>query len=180
MLGPRSLYGQGASSVYSGEAKHLSFLEAIDLPMKGDPTHRTELARAYDAPSVGRSPMLHKRSTSIDHFRVKIDNWDLHTDDLDRSMLPPSSVKRSISDTGPRRRTLETLTPLSVDNFVPTRCLPLIKIGRSSDDVFGIEADGFHGDQADILMKRMDETNESTLDLSGPRQGTAPGGGDWI
>jgi hypothetical protein len=105
ILGPRSQCSQGASSVYSRDARGLSFMEAIDLPVKGTSNHRVEPGWIKSLPPNRRSGLSHKHSASIDYLKTKIDNWDLHTANLDRSMFPSSAIKRSISDTGPRRVT---------------------------------------------------------------------------
>ncbi len=178
ILGPRSQYSQGASSasVYSRDAKALSLLEAIQLPVKGAVSPHVKPARTRNLPSARRSESTHKQSASIDYLKTKIDNWDLHTD----NMSPSSAVKRSISDTGPRRATAHVSTLPHIDNSVQGKRIPLIQIGRSSDDVFGIEADGFSSDRTSILMKRLARVETSPVILGGLGHGTAPGGGQWI
>jgi len=95
-------------------------------------------------------------------------------------MFLPAAVKRSISDTGPRRGTMPDSDAQNVDRTAPGKSIPLIQIGRSSDDVFGIEADGFRSDQVSILHKRMAYFETSRAILGGLGRGTAPGGGEWI
>ena len=95
-------------------------------------------------------------------------------------MFPSSAVKRSISDTGPRRATFQSSGSRDVDNGRQERSAPLTQIGRSSDDVFGIEADGFRSDQASFLMKRMAQIEASPAILGRLERGTAPGGGEWM
>ncbi|ETI28273.1 hypothetical protein G647_00722 [Cladophialophora carrionii CBS 160.54] len=180
ILGPTSQCSQGASSVYSRDARALSFMEAIDLPVKGSPDHRICPGWVKDQPSERQSGFSHKHSASTDYLKTKIDAWDLHTAHLDRSMYPPSIMKRSISDTGPRRGTKRESSAQVVDLSAPGRSIPVIQIGRSSDDVFGIEVDGFKGHQASIVLKSIGSAKALSAVSGGPARGTAPGGGEWI
>ncbi|KIW73224.1 hypothetical protein PV04_01358 [Phialophora macrospora] len=180
ILGPRSQCSQGASSVYSHDARGLSFTEAIDLPVKGTPNHRLEPGCIKSFPSNRRSGLSHKHSASIDNLKTKIDDWDLHTGSLDRSMFPSSVIKRSVSDGGPRRGTKQESASQVVDTGAQGRSIPVIQIGRSSDDVFGIEVDGFNSHQASIILKSIGYAEALPVVLGGAGRGTAPGGGEWI
>jgi hypothetical protein len=180
ILGSRSQYSQGASSIYSRDARHLSFLEAIDLPVKGKLNDRVEREWSTDLRSAHPCGVLHNHSASIDHVKTKIDDWDLHIADLDKPVMLPTAVKRSVSDTGPRRGTEQGTIVPDFDDKTQYRSVPLIQIGRSSDDVFGIEADGFHRDEANMVLKRMAIIGEPQVSLGEFGRGTAPGGGDWI
>jgi hypothetical protein len=148
-------------------------MEAIDLPVKGTSNHRVEPGWIKSLPPNRRSGLSHKHSASIDYLKTKIDNWDLHTANLDRSMFPSSAIKRSISDTGPRRVTKQEFSAQG-------RSIPVIQIGRSSDDVFGIEVDGFDSHQASIILKSIGYVEAPSAVFGGLGRGTAPGGGEWI
>ena len=180
ILGPRSQCSQGASSVCSRDANRVTLLEAMRLPVQGSTNHQAKPTQIEDLPSSRRSGVCLKQSASTDHLKTKIDNWDLHTGNLDKSMLSPASVKRSISDTGPRRTTRQGFARPTLATRAPSRSIPIIQIGRSSDDVFGLEADGFRSDQTSIVLKRMGRIGLSPIFSGGLERGTAPGGGDWI
>lgn len=127
--------------------------------------------------SVKGSPPKH--SASIDHLRTKIDDWILHTGNLDRSLFASPVIKRSISDTGLQWTTVQHCDGRNASIMQGTS-MPLVQIGRSSDDVFGIEADGFQSNQADILTKRVAHVGTSPVTMGGSARGVAPGGGEWI
>ena len=181
ILGTRSHHSQGASSVYSRDAKELSFLESIDRSGTGT-SYKNEAESVYQMRVLSRnvSRLPRKQSASIDLLTTKINNWDLHTEDLDGSLLSSSAIKRSRSDTGPRRTTSPSLDAQEVKSDVQGKPVPVIQIGRTSDDVFGIEADGFQSHQASILMQRMARVENSPVILGRLGRGTAPGGGEWI
>jgi hypothetical protein len=117
----------------------------------------------------------------MDRLMRKIDDWDLPTGDLGRLVAPTSAIVRSASDTGPQHVASQNSTGFKGEDGAHGHNIPTIRIGRASDDVFGIEADGFRRDQVSILEKRMAiiETVSPVI-LGGLARGTAPGGGEWI
>ncbi|OQV05308.1 hypothetical protein CLAIMM_10072, partial [Cladophialophora immunda] len=185
ILAPRSKHSQGTSSIYSRDVRELSFTGAADR-QGGDAESNDRVVSGL--PSGNGTHLAHKPSASIDPLKSKIDNWDLHTGDLDVSMIPRSAIKRSISDSGLRCATLWSCEgrPTSGQGAPGVACegrgrsIPLIQIGRSSDDVFGIEADGFEPHEASKLMKKIGHFETAPIILGGLGHGTAPGGGEWI
>ncbi|OAP59180.1 hypothetical protein AYL99_06478 [Fonsecaea erecta] len=184
ILAPRSKQSQGTSSIYSRDVRELSFTGGVDR-QGGDAEGNDPVVSGLSSGKGSHLP--HKPSASIDHLKSKIDNWDLHTGDLDASVIPRSAIKRSISDSGLRLSTSRNEgRPASGQGACgladegPERSIPLIQIGRSSDDVFGIEADGFQAHEAGKLMKRLRPFNTAPIVLGGLGHGTAPGGGEWI
>ncbi|KAJ9607459.1 hypothetical protein H2200_008532 [Cladophialophora chaetospira] len=180
ILGPQSQHSHGASSVYSRDARGMSFLEAMDLPLKGAANPHIEASRSATLPAGRETGMLHKQSASTDYLKTKIDNWDLHIGTFERYSSPSSTVKRSASDIGPRRAETQASAVRQKDVSTQARFIPLIQIGRSSDDVFGIEADGFRSDQSSVLMKRMGRVGMSPVVVGKLGRGTAPGGAEWV
>ncbi|EXJ64340.1 hypothetical protein A1O7_00676 [Cladophialophora yegresii CBS 114405] len=180
ILGPRSQCSQGASSVYSRDARALSFMDALDLPVKGTPDPRIGPGWVKGLTSERRSRFSHQHSASIHYLKTKIDAWDLHTAYLDRSVYLAPSIKRSVSDAGPRHGTKPESSTQVMDTSASGRPIPVIQIGRSSDDVFGIEVDGFKSDQASIILKSIGSAKALSVVSGGLGRGTAPGGGEWI
>ncbi|KIY00041.1 uncharacterized protein Z520_04679 [Fonsecaea multimorphosa CBS 102226] len=184
ILATRSKHSQGTSSIYSRDVRELSFTGGADR-QGGDAESNERVVSGL--PSGKGTHLLHKPSASIDHLKSKIDNWDLHTGDLDVTMMPRSAVKRSVSDSGLRRSIARNEgRPASRQGAGrlayegPGRSIPLIQVGRSSDDVFGIEADGFQPHEATKLMKRVGHFERAPIILGGLGPGTAPGGGEWL
>ncbi|EXJ55017.1 uncharacterized protein A1O5_12756 [Cladophialophora psammophila CBS 110553] len=183
ILTPRSKHSLCTSSIYSRDMRGLSPTGGPDR-QGGD----AESNDRVELPSGKGADLARNISASIDHVKSKIDNWDLHTGHLDASVMPQCVIKRSISDSGLRRSTLRNCEdrPASrqetgeFSHQGPGKSIPLIQIGRPSDDVFGIEADGFQAHEAGKLMKRIGNFEAAPIILGGLGHGTAPGGGDWI
>ncbi|KIW78245.1 hypothetical protein Z517_08079 [Fonsecaea pedrosoi CBS 271.37] len=185
ILNTTSKHSRGTSSIYSRDVRELSFTGGLDR-QGGDVENNGQLVDGLPAGKGSHLP--HKPSASIDHLKSKIDNWDLHTGDLDVSMMPRSTIKRSVSDSGLRCSTSRNCDELHTSGQVageiphegPCKSIPLIQIGRSSDDVFGIEADGFQPHQVSRLMNKIGQFEAAPIVLCGLGHGTAPGGGEWI
>ena len=159
----------------------MSFLEAMDRFGKSTTFTLQADSGYHKRTAVGRLSRLPlKQSASIDLLKTKIDDWDLHTSDLDGSLIPSSAMKRSMSDTGPRRATSRCSDAHVQGDNVQGKSVPVIQVAASCDDVFGIEADGFQSHEAAILMKRIARTEKSPVILGGLGPRTAPGGGEWI
>jgi hypothetical protein len=92
---------------------------------------------------------------ATDLLKTKIDDWELSTGDFEESVLSSAGITRSVSDTGPRR-TMDSAT-LYTKSAEPVKECPVIQIGRPSDDVFGVEADGFVGERAAALTKKISQ-----------------------
>ncbi|KIW88767.1 uncharacterized protein Z519_10814 [Cladophialophora bantiana CBS 173.52] len=183
ILTTRSKHSRCTSSIYSRDMRGLSPTGGLSR-QGGD----AESNDRVELPSGKGADLTRNPSTSVEHVKSKIDNWDLHTGHLDASIMPRCAIKRSNSDSGLRRSTLRNCEDrpasgqeagkLSLQG--PGKSIPLIQIGRPSDDVFGIEADGFQPHEASKLMKRIGNFETAPLILGGLGRGTAPGGGDWI
>ncbi|KAI1617316.1 hypothetical protein EDD36DRAFT_416175 [Exophiala viscosa] len=143
-----------ASSVYSHHPERLSF---ISTGSPGGTEFADEHAEAtshkefVSVPGRQKQPVPRRKTGSVDVLKSKIDEWDLHTEDLDASALPPVAIKRTFSDSGlpvARRRAVE-------DEDVPR--LPEIRFERMS-----------------ML------SDESWVTIDGPAPGSAPGGAEWL
>jgi hypothetical protein len=95
------------------------------------------------------------RSMATDLLKTKIDDWELSTGDFEESVLSSAGIARSLSDTGPRRKM--DSTTFDAKAVETAKVCPVIQIGRPSDDVFGIEADGFVGERAVALTKKISQ-----------------------
>lgn len=176
IIAARSKHSQAASSAYSRDTKGASFLGSPKAD--GTPHSRTELPFGLARPS----------SLSMDLLQTKIDNWDLHTGDLDASVLTPSALKRSLSDHGPRGAIQHDLhdnvdarhEPFEMELSGAGRFVPHIRIARSSDDIFSDERSGIRRDKACKNAARMLNHRPEPVVVGEARRGTAPGGGEWI
>ncbi|KAK4940330.1 hypothetical protein LTR10_019546 [Elasticomyces elasticus] len=146
-----------ASSVYSDHNKG-SRLSFISTGSPGGTEFADEHAEATShkefVPVSGqqKQQIPRRKTGSVDVLKSKIDEWDLHTADLDASAFTPVAIKRTFSDSGllnvSRRHMAE-------DEGVPR--LPEIRIGRMS-----------------ML------SDESWVTINEPAPGSAPGGAKWL
>lgn len=171
------------SSLYSRDSKGMSMLHSPTFPIGNSERSGTSLS----SPTIENpSP---RRASSLELVRKKIDNWDLHTGNLDLSFSPTSLSHRPLSDVGPRSPTfplvIDSLAPLTPrarkeepTTFGPTIPVPKICVGRPSDDVFGV-VESTHG--SGRVLRRVLDMEISTDTTSSRYIGrTAPGGAEWV
>lgn len=122
-----------------------------------------------------------------DHLQSKIDDWDLHTGDIDVSVFTLSALKRSLSDFGPRSTKLRDSYDVSrpkaekrkIDEGPQAKSIPIIRVGRASDDVFSDEDDTYRCAALKVAPK-MEKRGPEPILLGALGHGTAPGGAGWI
>ena len=170
------------SSVYSRDTKGMSMLRSPTFPIGN-------LERSNTNPP---SPLLEnpslRRASSLELVKKKIDNWDLHTGNLDLSLSPATLSQRPLSDVGLR----SPILPMDIDSLAPltprvrkddpttfglTMPAPKICVGRPSDDVFGV-VDNTHG--SGRVLRRVLDMEMSSDTTSRYTGRTAPGGAEWI
>ena len=167
-----------ASSVYSRDTLGVSYV-------------RSPLSPAFsDKPPVtdgGGVEGMARKASSLDLLRSKIDNWDLHTAYLNFSTSPSSTLKRALSDLGPRSPTFPALGPASTDTTrevsehqTGERTVPKIFLGRPSDDIF---RDPSPKVESGRVLKRVIDMEVAGAMASLTRSlsnSSAPGGANWI
>ncbi|KIW15348.1 hypothetical protein PV08_05394 [Exophiala spinifera] len=196
MLGcDRNRQSPYASSTYSRETRGMSSTGSPGLDgMFPDNNHLTVPNYRTD---LLVDTQKHGRTGSMEDVRSKIDEWDLHTENLyDSSFyLAPSKLKRTISDFGPRRSPAFDSRPalMSIEDVQETRgstspaLKPKIRIEECDDEVWdnGLTSarnsalappagQGQSTRQASSGHARQDSQSQS------PMPGTAPGGSEWI
>ena len=167
------------SSVYSRDTKYMSVLRS--------PTFAPAISSKSGKTSAPEEP-CRRRANSMDLVRSKIDDWDLHTGDLQLPIAP--ILDRPQSDVGPRSPLLRVDTdhPAPLALHPPddastvlglTMPIPKIFVGRPSDDVFG-DVDSVQSSDR-VLRRVLDMEKASTgSTVSKYRGKTAPGGAEWI
>jgi hypothetical protein len=142
--------------------------------------HESDKSLPLHEPSLGRA-------NSMDLVRSKIDDWNLHTGDLELP-IPPLFDTKSKVDPRNSRLFVETENPVPVStqpkegvptSFGLTLPIPKIYVGRPSDDVFG---DGESAQISDRVLRTVlnMEMVHSESDRSRYYGRTAPGGVEWI
>ncbi|EXJ92448.1 hypothetical protein A1O3_00999 [Capronia epimyces CBS 606.96] len=185
MATARGKVGPRASSIYSRDTKGMSF--------GGNSTHAQiapNTAEVVTRPwlSIGEHLDSFQQEDNItDVLKSKIDEWDLHTAHLDASLLHSSALKRSISDSGPRGARLRSYPIIGNrndswkrDSGGRGRSVPTIRIGPSSDDVFGNDVRNIHWARAVQTAEAVQRYRPEPTLLGALERGTAPGGGQWI
>lgn len=180
MMVPRSYQSHRASSIYSRDTKGMSLLRS--------PTHDEFLQ--YQA--VQPSSFIDERNAMLmNNVRSKIDEWDLHTADLDVSVLSSTRLKRTLSDCGPRgSNPRDYLGPGSVRPLWVVRPTyenadhpgPRTQIEHNSPDIFNKKLNRFGSGCRDHATHSTIAGNEKPVTDGGPGEGTgnAPGGVAWI
>lgn len=167
-----------SSSAYSRDTKGVSILPSSKHAPDMD--HESDKNLPLHEPSLGRA-------NSMDLVRSKIDDWNLHTGDLELP-IPPLFDTKSKVDPRSSRLFVETENPVPGStqpkedvptSFSLTLPIPKIYVGRSSDDVF---SDGKSVQNSDrVLGTVLDvEMVHGESDGSGYYGRTAPGGVEWI
>lgn len=177
---PTSHQSHGASSIYSRDTRGMSFL--------GTPA----LDEFSQYPAVQPSSCIDERNVMLmNNVKSKIDEWDLHTADLDMSVFASTKLKRTLSDYGPRGPKSSDCAGL---NFVqPLRMHrptcenaedsgPRIQIGRSSLDIFSKRPSDYGRDRREHATPCALAGGKQTTTCDELRSGvgTAPGGVAWI
>ncbi len=168
-----------ASSVYSRDTRGVSIVRTPTSPA---------FSEIQPAEIVGGAGVLARKALSLDVLRSKIDDWDLHTAYLDFSTSPSSTLKRVVSDLGPKSPTFPAPGTASAahgnrngtshQSVEPT--IPKICVGRRSDDIFG---DPSPNVQTGRVLNRVIDTEVAASMASLTRSlsnGSAPGGVNWI
>ncbi|KIW50077.1 hypothetical protein PV05_11698 [Exophiala xenobiotica] len=193
--GTQSKQSYCASSVYSRDTRGMSSLGSPGLDgVFNDAGYPIGTAYSTEVPSDRQKGTSRRKAKagSIDILRSKIDEWDLHTGDLDALTFtsPPPLLKRTYSDCGPRRsNAFDTRRP-----FVSSEDLQEKPCGLSPDAKPKIRVEHWDGDVwGDGLASIRDSILESAaqpgfshqpalgqLQDVPPPPGSAPGGVDWI
>ena len=167
-----------ASSVYSRDTRGVSIVRSPTSPAFSE--HPV-------ADAEREAGTMARKASSLDLLRSKIDNWDLHTAYLDFPTSPSSTLKRALSDLGPRSPTFPAPRPASVgtagertDQQELQRPIPRICVGRPSDDIFRDPSPNIESGR--VLKRVLDmEVAASIANLTRSlSKGSAPGGADWI
>lgn len=165
------------SSIYSRDTRGMSFL----------PTPTNDRFSQYHA--VQPLSIIDARSAmSMGHVQSKIDQWDLHTADLDTLVSKSTKQKRTLSDCGSRGPNLrefpssDLVQPLRIrprdyedtDNLnrqMPTRCSSVDMLNQNDDSGTKQRAHGhqFGSTEGKMVGRRAKSTRED-----------APGGVAWI
>lgn len=164
--------------MYSRDTKGMSILPSPMIALGMD--QESEKSLPQDEPSPGRA-------NSMDLVRSKIDDWNLHTGDLDLP-IPPLFDTQSAVDARGLRLVVETENPVAVStqpkedaptSFGLTIPIPRIYIGRPSDDVFG---DGGSAQNSGRVLRRVLDMEMASSKSNRSRYygRTAPGGAEWI
>jgi hypothetical protein len=175
----RSHQSHGASSIYSRDTKGMSFL--------GTPAHDEFLHHAVQPSSCidERNVML------INNVKSKIDEWDLHTADLDVSAFTSTRLKRTLSDYGPRGPNagdcagLNLVQPLRINRPSCQNAEdsgPRMQIGRSSLEIFSKRLDDYGSDRREHATHSALAGDNQIIKRDEMKRGmgTAPGGVAWI
>ena len=170
-----------ASSVYSRDTRGVSYVRSPISPAFSDKPSAT---------SDGDLEGMARKASSLDLLRSKIDNWDLHTAYLNFPTSPSSTVKRALSDPGPRSPTFPPLGPASVgtnrgdtNHQTVERTIPRICVGRPSDDIFRDSSPPLPKVEGGRVLKRVIDMEVAGAMASLTRSlsnGSAPGGAGWI
>ncbi|KAK5236349.1 hypothetical protein LTR47_002300 [Exophiala xenobiotica] len=195
LRGTKSKRSYCASSVYSRDTRGMSSLGSPGLDGVSNHTgYHIGTAYTTELPSrrQKRSSRRKAKAGSMDILRSKIDEWDLHTGDLDALTFtsPPPLLKRTYSDCGPRRsRAFDTRCPfMSSGDLQEKPCglspdaKPKIRVEHWDDDVWGDGLASFR----DSILESAEQRGFShrpalgQLQVVPPPPGSAPGGGDWI
>jgi len=179
MMVPRSYRSHRASSVYSRDTRGMSTLPS--------PTH--DEIMQYQA--VQPSSFIDERNTMLmNNVKSKIDEWDLHTADLDVSALSPPRLKRTLSDCGPRGSIprdypgLGSVRPLWIarPTYNNTEHHPRSQIEHDSFDMFNKTLNGVGSGCRDHVAHPAKAGGKKPITDGGfgDATGTAPGGVAWI
>ena len=171
-----------ASSIYSRDTLGVSIIRSLISPAFSENTW----AGASNKPGT-----VHRKASSMDLLKTKIDDWRLETPEIENfSASPSSEFKRALSDLGPYSPTFpdsgfgEVYKFDKEDHETPEwaaqKGLPTICIGRASDDIFRDPLPDIESGR--VLKRILDvEVAASISSLSQvPDKGIAPGGADWL
>lgn len=178
----RSKQSHCASSVYSHDTRVMSSLGSRGRDDNVE--DHMEAISNWDFVSGQQKQKQHvpgRKAGSVDVLKSKIDEWDLHTADLDASTIKPLTLKRTVSDFGPSLLMPPKLSPAPVAIQRPaekmdlSKPLPVIRVAsRRSSVTFDSHGSGVQGSHHGAIDGNV------KMSLGRPVPGTAPGGVDWI